>query len=170
MSAVDTDDLDDVAAKTRKGGLEGLPDGRYELQLVKAELKDLRGKPAILAREAVVFGGEHDGHAVKWDLFLRDKDGNPKETAVSQLRRELTALGFDEENWTAAAGRPFTAELKKACVAMAGLRFHGTKKANESGGKVYQNLHVNERSASDGRPAKLGPEEVAAAVNQSIPF
>jgi hypothetical protein len=170
MSAVDTDDLDDAAAKTRKAGLEGLPDGKYEFQVTKAELKDLRGKPGILAREAVVFGGEHDGHTVKWDVFLRDKDGNPKEQALSQVRKELTALGFDEENWTAAAGRPFTAELRKACVAMAGLRFLGTKKANESGGKVYQNLHVNERSGTDGRPAKLGAAEIAQAVGAEIPF
>ena len=170
MSA-DIDELmNEGFEKAPMQGMPGLPDGKYVLAFKEAELKEKNGGIVILSRSATVIGGEKDGHEVSWDTWLVGKDGVDKDK-IAQVRKELETLGFDVENWTRDNNRPFTSELKKALVAMVGMRFEGNKKSNKNAnGKVYHNLYIDARDKSDGKPEKLGQEEIESVVKQSIPF
>lgn len=167
------DALDDSFEGAARSGIENLPDGKYELTVTSAEVKE--GTSTVtLIRKGAVYGGERDGHKIEWLSFLQGKNG-VDERAVREVRKELAGIGFDVDNWTKANGRPFLAELKKACQAMVGLRINLTKKASDSGGKTWHNAYVDGRCLEDGhpvdgKPAQFGAEEMATAAKQAIPF
>lgn len=173
----DTDELDQAFAKAKgtggRGGLEGLPDGEYTFEVLAAELKKPNDKTTVFARKLVVLGGEFDGSEVTADVFLKSS-GELRDINVDLTKKELRILGFDCDDWTPEKGRPFGKELVRACAAMKGLRFVGTKKSNEGGSgekkKTYHNLYVERRAGGDGKPDRFGPAEIEQAVKQDVPF
>lgn len=171
-TAFDTDDLDSGFAKTKGtgvgGGLAKLPDGEYTFEIDSAELARPNDKTAIFRRKLIVLGGEYDGTDVPGDIFLKH-NGDAKEMGLDQLKKELRLLGFDVDDWRP-PDRSLGKELPKACAAMKGIRFVGKKKTNESNGKTYHNLYVENRVEGDGKPAKFGPDELNKAAKEDIPF
>lgn len=165
--AIDRAKLNGKAKDALKEGLAGLPDGVYEFEHGTYAFKETAGDNLILARTAVVTGGAHDGHKVSWDTFLILK-GEEKDRNISQLTKELEALGFPAAAW-AEAGVWFD-RVEKLTGAVAGVRFRGKKRANASGDKVYQNLDIVERVPTDGKPAKFTDADIEEANRQSIPF
>ena len=167
--AFDTKAFNAKAKEAAKAGIEGLPDGEYEMALVAMSLKELTGETIILVREAIVLGGPKDGHVVKWDTFLCMR-GEVKERAVKQVTDELDTIGFpasawlDEERWYEQVQMVASSKIAE------GIRFKVKKKVNESNGKTYHNLDIKARLSGDAKPDKFTDEMLKTANAESIPF
>lgn len=171
------DDFDDDLEKAKPGEradgvkLSELPDGDYEMEVAAAELKDTTAGPLFSVQFTILgdkFGGQTYKH-VAWFTRKNKATGarEKNDVALNILKKELIDYGFDVNNWTKDAGRPFTAELKKAAAVMQGLRVIVKKK--QSG--QYHNAYVNGRAkegdeTKDGRPEHFG----AADLDIAAPF
>ncbi len=165
MSATlaDFDDDFTTATATRPGGdfdLKDLPDGEYEFEVAACESKDTQSGPIVSMKLMILSDGKFAGKKVERAYFLTKKDEGgarvKNENQIAELRKDLGVLGFDVENWTNANGRPFSKTLPEACRVMQGCGVKGKKKQN---GK-FANLYLNERLATDGKPAKFGADEL----------
>lgn len=152
---------------------EELTDGNYEWEVKKAAIKHPKGHVILELALEVISAGKHAGAVIQHSLFMDDRDG------VARVGRDLLTLGFDTDQWLKAKGRPFSQEFPKAVKLLPGLRVKGQKKTNEKKEKGvmvghYHNIYLNERLATDGRPAHFGPEELAevaqAAKYEEDPF
>lgn len=170
MALEDHDDYDDIPAGGK--GLRSLPDGDLLLEIDSAEFKETQdGRDIVKLKVIVLNEGKHKGMTFDHDYWLKKKDKDTKEIVVDErkvgtLRKDLKTLGFDEVDWTKAAGRPFKAELQKALLVMPGIQI----KAKKSTKDEYANLYINGRG-EDGKPEKFGPAELAAAAKaDEAPF
>jgi hypothetical protein len=146
--------------------LKNLPDGDYQFEVTGASLAPTKNGQQLFKMELEVIDGNSAGTVVDVPHFLTNDKG-PNDVAIGILRKDLKTLGFDEENWKKEAGRPFSKELVKASATLCGMRFKGKKVTNKGG---YANLYVNERIATDGKPAKIGAAELNASADTQAPF
>lgn len=163
---IDRSQFNKAAKQAARGGIEALPDGKYEFEVTRCEVKEV-GQNLIYLREAVVLGGDFDGHKVAWDTFIQSK-GEVRDRAVKDVTKDLETLGFPADAWL--DDEVWLDMVIASAAAVVGRRFKGTKKENESGGKKYQNLYVNERLATDGKPARFADEDLKQANREAIPF
>jgi hypothetical protein len=164
-------DLDDDFTKSdpskgpeRANKLADLPDGDYDFAVRSAVFKEAaEGKPGpvLVSLTLAVFapGTPHDGVEGEHVYFLVSKEGKKNTVALNILKKDLLTLGFDVNSWTRENGRPFSKQLVLALGVIEGVEFKGKKKRRDE--KNF-NLFVNERSATDGRPATFGPAELVA--------
>lgn len=158
-------------------GLENMEDGDYCFQIERASAREVKSgsekkmilglklKPlSKLEKEGEEWVSASDEGAVfpeiKHDIWV----GSQEE--FDRLLGTLQTLGFDSANWKSANGRPFSQEFPKCCRHLRGMWFVGHKKTNESGGKTYHNLYINERLISDGKPEQYGAEELNIVVDE----
>ena len=167
--AFDTKAFNNSAKKAAKSGLESLPDGEYEMETKSFAVRELQGGTTILTREAVVLGGEYDGCEIKWDLFLVVK-GEEKEMAFKQLISEMTKIGFPVQDWLDADCLGEKIQFIVDAHSMNGVRFKAKKKVSGTGDKKYQNLYVEGRILTDGKPEKFTDEYLKSAAQEAIPF
>ena len=121
----------------RKPGIDSLPDGSYDLEIVEAELaRTQEQRLAILRQGLRVLSGPHAGMVVENVYFLETQENR------DFLGADLGTLGFDVHEWRAARGRGFSQELPRAVEAMRGRRFRGKKETNKKG---YAALYVHAR-------------------------
>lgn len=155
-------DLEDEIETIPAGGgnygssLKELPDGEYEFGIASAVSKKIEstGSELVEFKLELLTSGRTQGRKYQHSYWLTNKDdGGLNAVSVGILKKDLTTLGFDVENWTKANGRPFFSELKKAVKILngGGFAFSG-KKVTKSG---HANLYVNTRSETDGKPAKF---------------
>jgi hypothetical protein len=144
--------------------VEGLADGEYLLEIAEAKCKTPKGNNILELHLEVLSPGPHEGMSIQHSLFINNAE------AANRVGRDLLTLGFDTDQWKVANGRPFSVEFEKAVKLLKGLRFKGTKKTNESGGKTYHNLYIDERVRTDGQPERFGPEQLNAAADPDDPF
>lgn len=175
------EDLDDDFTSVKGDGkatsdkMESLPEGDYVFQITKGESKSTNNGPLVTLHLCTLAPGTaFDGLEIKRDYWLTEKDRATGERVKSTrnidlLKKDLKTLGFDVDNWTKDAGRPFSIELPKAFGVIAGIRFHAKKsikaketKPNEPQG-FWHNLFVNARDKSDGKPEAFGAAELEAA-------
>jgi hypothetical protein len=167
-----SDEFDDVADKTPAGSgfeaksLSRLPDGDYRLQVSGAKFEETKKGHRIFKIEVEVIDGNHAGQKCDWPHFLSSPEKGINETGIGILKKDLSTLGFDQENWTKENKRPLSGELPKVATAIVGVRFKGKKTSKDKNA----NLYVNERDTSDGKPAKFGPAELNAADKKDKPF
>lgn len=141
------------------GKLDGITDGDYDFEINEAahKIKTEKGMLILEINMEILTPGKHQGAKVQHAMFITDRD------SANRVGKDLTTLGFDCEEWTKANSRPFSQEILKVAKVLKGLRFKGKKATNKSDGKVYHNLYVNKRLENDGKPARLGPEQLDAA-------
>jgi hypothetical protein len=130
----------------RRPGLDVLPDGDYDFEILDAKLDTTPKQHVRIVRVGlrVTSAGSSQGQTLEHISFLNNQ------TAIDILGSTLCTLGFDADQWTVASGRPFSKELPKALPRMRGLRFRGTKKKNQDG---FHNLYYNARLAGMPMPA-----------------
>lgn len=172
IAAADLSDFDnDFTTATKKKfsngdfDLSDLKDGEYEFDIASAELKS---GPMFKFNLVMMSEGPHAGGKIEKCFFLTKKeDGIPvkNERSLAELREALVNLGFDAENWTSENGRPFSKELPKAVVMLAGMRVVAKKKqgGKKNDGGHYQNLDFVKRGSGDGKPEKIGAKELEDA-------
>lgn len=141
------------------GKMESLTDGEYDFEVneAKFKVKAEKGMAIIEMELEVLTAGKHQGTKVQHSLFLTDKD------SANRIGKDLKTLGFDCDDWTKANSRPFSKEIQKVHKVLKGLRFKGKKQKNDNNGKTYHNLYINKRLEGDGKPQRLGPEQLDAA-------
>ena len=127
----------------QRPGLDLLPDGDYHLEIVSAELTATKKTGQSIFRlslKVLDLGSRFHGQIVERASFFTSQEN------VDILGADLLTLGFDSDQWTTKAGRPFSSELLKAAPQLVGLCFRGQKVAKESDkGKSYHNLYINRR-------------------------
>lgn len=163
------DEIEQTKAGAGNAGLTDLPDGKYEFAFVKATYKQVKtGAELVDIQIEVVSDGPQFGKKFQhtyWLTETAEKGGGLNKVSLGILRKDLKTLGFDEDQWTRANGRPFLEELKKALrVIEKGVQFTGTKKKSGN----FAQLYIDARSATDGMPAKFGPAEMNAAVEKGF--
>lgn len=162
MALEDFDDDFPTATATRGGlDLEKLPDGEYQVSVKALEVKE--ANDLISLKLEILSDGPHAGASVEKTYWMTQKNQQTglkekNERQMVELRKDLTALGFDPDNWTKQNSRPFSVEIRRAANAIPGVCFRAKKK---QGGKKpsapghYQNLYVEERLPDDGKPLKF---------------
>jgi hypothetical protein len=150
---------------SQRAGLDMVADGDYDWTVLSGEIRVTpKSGDTIVALEIRC---EATGQVVERASFLSSQQN------ADILAGDLLTLGFDTPNWKASAGRPFSQELPKALAAVAGRRFRGTKKANNSNGKTYHNLYLNSRlpDAVPGQTASpLNGQLATDQTRDVIPF
>lgn len=149
-------DLDDDMEKDTRKGLALLSDGEHDFVIVNGVQRDTASGPVVSLKMTVV-GGVHDGLECEHSYFLCKKDGTTNTMKRDELKKDLSELGFDVENWTKANERPFSTQLVLAMDVIGGVGFRGKKKQNGT----FTNLEVKDRSKTDGRPEAFGPAELS---------
>lgn len=132
-----------------------LPDGDYEVQITTGLLKDGEYGPIVTILMTVLGDGPQRGWQVEKTYFLTKKGEGDSgrimdERKIGELKSDLSTMGFDVANWTAANNRPFSVQLDIAASVMKGMKLKVRKKQNDE----YANIYVNKR-LEDGKPAKL---------------
>jgi hypothetical protein len=144
--------------------LAKLPDGDYEFAVQQFEVKETKAGPLVSLKLAIITEGPFVGKVVQRDYWLTKLGDNgtrvKNDQQIAQVRDDLKKLGFDTGEWTKENGRPFSREINRVGACIKDVCFKGRKKANVSGGKTYQNLYVNDRLTTDGKPAAFGPKEM----------
>lgn len=166
------EDFEQVEAKPKYGSeaTQKLADGDYDVEITAGVPKDgEKSGPMVTILMVVLTAGKYAGWKIEKPYFLtkksEDGDGRVRdERRLSELKSDLTTLGFDVQNWTAANKRPFGTQLKAACEVMKGMRLKVRKKQNGE----YANLYFNKRVENDGRPPVVGPDEMRAALAGSL--
>jgi hypothetical protein len=143
---------------------EDLVDGAYEFEITGAQLKVVKNNNILEMHLLVLTPGPHEGATVQHSLFMNNIE------SANRVGRDLAVLGFDTDQWKKPNGRPFSVEIAKAVKLMKGLRWQGTKRTNKSGDKVYHNIYLDGRVATDGHPERFGPAELDAAADPDDPF
>lgn len=172
-------DYDDAADNIPAGGIDNGPgalaDGEYEFIIDKVVEKETKSGNLFAMKLMVLTDGIFAGRQVNVDYWLTrlNKDIGKMEVNginVGNLRQDLGKMGFDEENWTKANGRPFFTEFKKAMLLMEGLRFKAKKATNTKNAK-FPHFNVTERIVGDCQSEKIGKEEIdAAEAANAIPI
>jgi len=175
-AAATLEDLDDgftTATATYGGGdleLKDLSDGEYEFEVKSMEVKETDAGPLVKWKLGMLTDGPHSGKTLERTYWLTAKDRNTgqrvrNERQIAELRKDLVTLGFDADLWTKENDRPFSREIGKVSACIVGVCFKAKKKqgAKKDDGSHYQNLYVNERVLTDGKPPKFGPTELAEA-------
>lgn len=163
-------------ASGNNGNLMKLPDGEHFFTVLDGERKAV-GKMILYTLKVGVTTGmgtpdqiDYTGEKV---YYLVSKDGKVDERNVNNLKADLAVLGFDVDKWMKALGRPFMAELDKVKPILAGLRFKGKKSVSPNkndAAKPYLNVYVNERDATDGKPAVIDEKVISEHVTEEVPF
>lgn len=171
MALEDFDD-DFTTTTATRDDLSKLPDGEYEFAVKGMEVKDGDNTGSLVELKVeVISDGEFRGSTAKKTYWLTQKNQQTglrekNERQIVELRKDLTALGFDPEDWTKQNSRPFSVEIRRAAAAIPGVCFKGKKKqggAKPQGGGYYQNLYVNERLPDDGKPLKFTVKDLDEA-------
>jgi len=164
MSSSTMESFDDLAETIPAGGgfggkdLKNLPDGEYQMQVYEAKAKVTKNGERIftIVYDVAMPGGSEV--QVEHPYFLT-KEGAANQITVGILKNDLKAMGFDQDKWTKANNRPFSVELEKAALAMAGVKLKCKKFTN---GK-YANLQIIERLPDD-KPNPFTPEHLEEAA------
>lgn len=154
----------------RKPGLDTLPDGDHDFEILSAELtRTEKTNEAIFRMELRVLGGGVVEHV----YFFRTQMN------VDILGGDLCTLGFDADQWKPPQ-RPLARELANVAPRLRGVRFRGKKVTNpkkDDPNKKYANLYVNQRLAADApppaynpQPAYADPFATAGSNDSEIPF
>lgn len=163
------DDFEGVPAGGGQNDLKGLADGKYTLKITKADFKSIEktGSQVVDISLEIVSDGPTCGKKYRHSYWLTNKDdGGVNEVSVGILKKDLTTLGFDVDQWKKANGRPFSGELKKAMKVAVGVEFAGKKTTNASG---YPQLYIDNRGKTDGKPERFGVAELNAADKAFAP-
>lgn len=167
MAGIDLRKYDEEAAPA-KGGATGLrasdlSDGKYEIAIDKAVIKEVKGNNILELTMTVLSPGKHEGAQFTNGWFMNDQEGFNR-----VLGNIFETLGFDTPNWKKANGRPASAEMVKALRWLSGLRFAGRKVTSEKKGKdgkpmpneFWHNIYIDKRLDTDGKPRYIGPVEL----------
>lgn len=153
---------------TQRAGPELLPDGDYDFQIVSAELTvtPKTEEPIFRLTLRVLTPGMYQGQLLERVNFFRTQAN------VDRLGGDLITLGFDADQWTVKAGRPFSKELQKAAPLLRGRCFKGRKQANPSddGKKTYHNLYCNTRLPDQPVPDNVDVPALPSGEGDAIPF
>lgn len=161
--------FEQTEAKPKYGSeaTQKLADGDYDVEITAGIMKDTeKSGPVVTILMVVLTAGKFAGWKIEKPYFLTKKgeDGEGRvrdERRMGELKSDLSTLGFDVQNWTAANKRHFGPQLKAACEVMKGMKLKVRKKQNGE----YANLYFNKRLADlDKMPAAIGPDEMKAAL------
>lgn len=170
------DAIETLPEKPKHGNEQtaALPDGDYDVRIVSGKIEPLgktNGSKFVFAG-VVLTEGKYKGWACEKDVILTSTKGTDEEkrafqiNKLGEIRADLKTMGFDTENWTRAAGRPFPQQWKIACNVMPGVIVKVRKKQNGQ----YANVYINKRLANlDGMLPTFGEEEMAASASASSP-
>lgn len=120
LAEVRTFDSEYKPEPPRRPGVDSLKPGAYEFQIVTALCRYMgdRKTPALVCQLKVMSGTDL-GLVIEKPWWLS------KPEAVNRLGTDLAALGLDADQWTAANGKSFSAELAKAIPSLVGMKFRG---------------------------------------------
>ncbi len=151
------------APDKRQSGSD-LPDGDYDVEIESAGADTNKAGEIFKFRFLVVHHDKFNGKKLDRTIFFEKKEGTDAEKKeysakkVQELKVDLKTLGFDVQNWTRAAGRPFEDQLALACAAMRGVHCKVRVKNGD-----FTNVYINKRlHESDGKPAQFGEAELKA--------
>lgn len=149
-------------------GLESLPNGDYDFEVVSAVLERTEKTKDLILRVGLKV--LNTGGLIENTYFFRNQQ------AVDILGSDLCTLGFDTLNWKPPA-RPFSQELVQAVPKLPGRKFRGKKVTKENAkdpAKPFHNLYVNSLLSSAPAPAEYSPPATATAGygagDSDIPF
>lgn len=144
----------------RRPGVDALDGGDYQFKIIDAEIAQIEKTGDLVLRVGlqILSGPSNLGGVIERTYWLNDQ------TAINILGADLVCLGFDADQWH--GDRKFSKELPLAVGKLAGVCFKGHKRENNSNGKVYHNLYVNQRIAGTTQPM---PQSVFSQPAQDIP-
>jgi hypothetical protein len=141
------------ASKFRPG-LETLPDGSYDFEIVDAEIKKSAKKQVrILELGLKVNGGAVVQHAYFLDTVEK----------MNRLGGDLCVLGIPADKWGKAGGVSVAVGLPEAVRQLPGIKFRGAKDHNTPNAapgqtpKTFHNLRILCRVAGTPAPVPAGP-------------
>ena len=123
----------------RRAGIESLPDGDHDFEVVGAELTRTEKSNDLILR--IGLRVLDLGTTVEHAYFFRTQMN------VDILGSDLCTLGFDADLWKA-PHRPFSRELPQVVSRLTGIQFRGKKETRSNPkdpAKPYANLYVNQR-------------------------
>lgn len=145
-------------ARPFRGGLDTLPDGDYDFEIVDGELTRTQNGDRIFQ-----CGLKVHGNVVQKTWWLKSQEN------ANALCADLCALGLDADKWGAKFKRPLSEELPKAAKSLVGVRFRGKVTTRVSQGKTYHNLHIGGRIMGQAMPA-LPATPPDPTSTEDIPF
>lgn len=167
LAAFDTADMRPEAGQ--RPGLDALPDGDYDLEIVEAvaDRTAKTGQP-IYRLALKVLGGPLAGTVIERGSVLSTQEN------INRLLGDFQSLGLDSDRWGSSHGRPLPDELAKAGPKLVGVRFRGKKThsdATDRNGlpKVYHNLYIQSRLNGSSVPAAPRPRSPGIPASE-IPF
>ncbi len=167
-------DTDNIPTKPKHGSEQtaALPDGDYDVKITGGVLKEAGGADLFTFLGTVETDGPYKGWKCERTIFLSKKEGSDEEkkafkaSKIGEIKADFKTMGFDVENWTKAAGRPFGEQWKVACEVMVGVCVKVRKKQNQK----FANVYINKRLANlDGMSPTFGEAEMAAGATTSSP-
>jgi hypothetical protein len=177
MSAAGFESFDDDASEGVKAKPQFpseqsklVPDGEYEVTLKKGVAKSGNGDVFTFVG-IITSDGPFKGWHLERTLFFDKKSGTDEEKAAHRQKKhgehktDLKRLGFDVDNWKAAAGRPFSKQLALACDLMAGLKVRMRKKTNGS----FENVYIDKR-LDDDKPKEFTAENMVPPETGDDPW
>lgn len=152
MSLEQFDDFFKPQVNFQKASLQALPDGDYELEVLKAEIATTpkTGEAIVRWNFRTAPGGIGSFEHVN---FLRGQD------QANLLGADMKVLGFPTEEWDAThpSGKRFSIELPKALAALSSVWISVSKTSKTVGEKTYHNLKIKGRTAVADMPTEPMP-------------
>ena len=149
-----------------------IPDGEYVAVVESVTDKELGNQTIVSLKLKILTDGPAAGSTFDHDYWLSDKQGKTNEITMSQLKADLTALGFQADQWKQ-QGRKFGTELPRVLLVLPGVRVQMKKSTKEKDKKTYHNVYLNKRGAEDGKPPTFDAAtlaELAEAAKPADPF
>lgn len=161
----------DDAFNPRSGqlpGLDALPDGLYQFQIMHVDLaRTQKNNQTILRWGLKVLDGAMTGTVVEKVNFFTSQQN------VDILGSELCSLGIDADMWKPPT-RTFSKELPKALPRLGGIRFVATKEAKKDGEKTYHNLRIKtllpKMTSTAPAAQQSASTPTSASVDEEVPF
>lgn len=181
MSLIDQSILDDLREIDpnkiekpiqRSAGLDSLPDGKYDVQIVSGDLKKLDDGKIVFNFSIKIIGGSNAGFICQSDArWIKGADGINYD-AINRIVSDLVTLGVPAGDWKGPG--EFAANITAALTLVAGRKAKVQKVSKEKLGKTYHNLYINSLLPNDFKPSASAPAvmvfEQQTESDEGIPF
>ncbi len=181
MSIIDQSILDDLRdldpskiekPTQRAAGLDGLPDGKYDIQIVSGDLKKLDDGKIVFNFSVKIIGGSNAGFVCQSDARWVKGEKGLNYDAINRIVSDLVTLGIPAGDWKGPG--EFAANIASALTLVAGRKAKAQKVSKDSMGKTYHNLYINSLLPNDFKPSASAPAvmsfEQQSESDEGIPF